>query len=131
MTTAAPNPAPHAFGGRFIIGLGFVVLGMLFLLAQLGVGELGGPHHPHRSPSAPPPSDALPVAGGAHLRVTAVMGGVDIFVPRHWEVALHGTPLLGGIEDSRHPEVPQAGQPRPRLTIDATAVMGGIEIKDA
>ncbi|MBZ4420247.1 LiaI-LiaF-like domain-containing protein [Myxococcus sp. RHSTA-1-4] len=245
MTTAAPSPAPHHFGGRVVVGLGFIALGVLFLLSQLGIGDLGWligtwwpmvlvviaignlvssggrsfgalillvigvalqvdqldwfgvdvwslawpllilvigirllaeprgrprPTSVHVSSLARSTvagdrlslasvmagrdervvskswtggevtavmgaaelhlSDAAPVEEGAHLRATAVLGGIDIFVPRHWEVALHGTPLLGGIEDSRHPEVPQAGQPRPRLTIDATAVLGGIEIKD-
>jgi predicted membrane protein len=247
MTTAAPapSPAPHRFGGRVIIGLGFIGLGVLFLLSQLGVGDLGwligtwwpmilvviaignlvssggrsfgalillvvgltlqldqldwvkadvwslawpililvigirllaeprrrpwpagGPRASLTRHAVPGErlsivsimagrdervvsqawsggevtafmggaelhlSDAVPVAEGAHLRITAVMGGVEIYVPRHWEVAVHGTPLLGGIEDTRHPAAPPADQPRPRLIIDATAVLGGIEIKD-
>ncbi|MHA7630839.1 hypothetical protein [Corallococcus sp. M7] len=44
---------------------------------------------------------------------------------------MHGTPLLAGIDDKRQPEAPAEGLPRPKLTIDATAVRAGIEIKDA
>lgn len=246
MTTAAPSPAPHHFGGRFIVGFGFVALGALFLLSQLGAGDLGGligtwwpmllvivavgnlvssggrsvgalillavalalqldrldwfeagvwslawpvliivvgirllaeprPRRTAASGRTAPLaratvegeridiasimagrdervmskewtggevtavmgaaelrlSDAVPVAGGAHLRATSVLGGIDIFVPRHWEVSVHGTPLLGAIDDTRHPEPPADGRPRPRLIIDATAVLGGIDIKDA
>lgn len=246
MTTATPAPAPHRFGGRFIIAFGFIALGVLFLLSQLGVGGLGwllGTWWPmllvvvaagnlvssggrslgalillvvglalqldqldwfeadvwalawpvlivaiglrmlveprlRRQPASGALGastrtvvtgerasvvailagrnervlskawaggevtavmgaaelhldGALPVAEGAYLRATAVLGGIEIFVPRHWEVAVHGTPLLGGIDDERNPEVPADDRPRPRLTIDATAVMGGVEIKDA
>ncbi|WP_375745220.1 cell wall-active antibiotics response protein [Corallococcus interemptor] len=246
MSTAAPAPAPHRFGGRFIIALGFITLGVLFLLSQLGVGGLGwflGTWWPlllvvvavgnlvssggrslgalillivgvtlqfdaldwfsvnvwsvawpvlivaigirmlveprlRKQPASGAVASntrtvvtgerasvvaimagrnervlskawaggevtavmgaavlhlegALPVEEGAHLRTTAVLGGIELFVPRHWEVAVHGTPLLGGIEDKRHPEIPAEGMPRPRLIIDATAVMAGVEIKDA
>lgn len=76
-------------------------------------------------------NDAVPVPGGAHLRATAVMGGIDLYVPRHWDVAIHGTPLLGGIDDKRQPEPPADDRPRPRLVLDASAVLGGIVLKDA
>lgn len=245
MTTAAPAPAPHHFGGRFLIAFGLIALGVLFLLSQLGVGgqswsigtwwpmllivvaagnlvSSGGRSlgalillvvglalqldnldlfkvdvwalawpilivaigirmlaEPRwRQPQAAGAlssttrtvvtgerasvvailagrnerilskawvggevtaimgaaelhlAGALPVEEGAHLRATAVLGGIEIFVPRHWEVAVHGTPLLGGIDDERRPVVPEGDRPRPRLIIDATAVMGGVEIKD-
>lgn len=75
--------------------------------------------------------DALPVEGGARLEVTAIMGGVDVFVPEGWEVDVRGTPFLGAVEDSRRRRSPVEGGPAPRLRIDATAIMGGVEINDA
>jgi predicted membrane protein len=62
----------------------------------------------------------------ATIEVTAVMGGVEVRVPNHWQVEVSGTPVLGGIEnrvitDSNLPDAPI-------LHINATAVLGGIEI---
>lgn len=62
---------------------------------------------------------------GAHLRLTALMGGIDIQVPEDWHVRLDGKAFMGandlvGLSD-RHGH--------PRLTVDCVAVMGGVEIR--
>lgn len=75
--------------------------------------------------------DAMPVEGGARLQATAIMGGVEVFIPAGWDVDLRGTPLLGGIEDKRRRVAANGDVARPKLRIDATAIMGGIELKDA
>jgi predicted membrane protein len=62
------------------------------------------------------------------LELTAIMGGIDIKVPRHIRVELHGNPVLGGIEN-KHNYEPGAGTEQ-TLSLKATAIMGGIEIKD-
>lgn len=66
--------------------------------------------------------------GRATLELTAVMGGIDVRVPREWGIALDATPILGGIDDLTHP-VPEAER-KGVLTIKATAILGGIDIKD-
>lgn len=62
---------------------------------------------------------------GAHLRLTTLMGGIDIQVPEDWHVRLEGRAFMGandlvGIGDPH-------GQPQ--LTVDCVTVMGGAEIR--
>lgn len=64
----------------------------------------------------------------AVLDLTAIMGGIDITVPRHIRVELSGNPVLGGIEN-KHNYAPGPGAEQ-TLSIRATAILGGIDIKD-
>jgi predicted membrane protein len=64
----------------------------------------------------------------AFLDLTAIMGGIDIRVPRHIRVELSGNPVLGGIENKHRYEPGSGGEQT--LSIKATAIMGGIEVKD-
>lgn len=66
--------------------------------------------------------------GKATLDATAIMGGVDIHVPRDWKVVLAGTPILGGFEDKRTAVADTAA--KATLYVKGTAIMGGITIKD-
>ena len=67
-------------------------------------------------------------SGQATLELSAVLGGVDVRVPREWQVVLHATPVLGGIDDRTKP-VSEAER-KGTLYVRATAVFGGIEIKN-
>lgn len=71
--------------------------------------------------------DALPIAGGASVSVTIVMGGVVILVPRGWVVEIRGLPLMGGWDDTT--DRTGAGPGAPRLEIQALCVLGGLEVK--
>jgi predicted membrane protein len=66
--------------------------------------------------------------GKATLDATAIMGAVDIFVPRDWRVVMHGTPILGGFDD-KHPAVPDA-EVKATLYVKGAAIMGAVTIKD-
>ena len=68
------------------------------------------------------------LAGGqATLVLSAVFGGVEVYVPRDWQVILEGTPVLGSIESHKKaPGVP----PTETLTIKGSAVFGSIEVKE-
>jgi len=66
--------------------------------------------------------------GKATLDATAIMGGVDVYVPREWRVVIDGTPILGGFEDKHHP-APDS-EIKATLYLKGTAIMGGITIKD-
>ncbi|HUU05824.1 MAG TPA: DUF5668 domain-containing protein [Patescibacteria group bacterium] len=61
------------------------------------------------------------------LTVSTVLGGVDILVPRDWQIEVHPTSLLGGIDDHTR-QTPQAGGGK--LVIKASALLGGIDIKN-
>ncbi|HOW86743.1 MAG TPA: DUF5668 domain-containing protein [Candidatus Aminicenantes bacterium] len=69
------------------------------------------------------------LAGGqAALDLSAVFGGIDVRVPRDWQIVLEGTPVLGSIEARKAagPDVPKTGT----LTVHGSAVFGAIDIKD-
>lgn len=63
--------------------------------------------------------------GGAHLRVTNLMGGIDIQVPDDWHVRLEGRAFMGANDTIGLGET--HGQPL--LTVDCVTVMGGVEIR--
>lgn len=72
---------------------------------------------------------AAKLAGGeAALALSAVFGGIEVFVPRDWQVVLEGSPVLGSIE-SRKPAAPEGGTGG-KLFIKGSAVFGSIEVKD-
>ena len=67
------------------------------------------------------------LAGGqATLVLSVVFGSITVFVPRDWQVALQGTPVLGSIENHK----PAAeGVTSATLNIHGSAVLGSIEVK--
>ncbi len=56
----------------------------------------------------------------------AMWGGVEIKVPRDWQVTSQGLPLLGAFEDNTEPPA----DPRGRLILKGFAIMGGVEVKN-
>ena len=66
------------------------------------------------------------VGDQAVLRVSALMGGIEIRIPEEWTTEVRFTPMLGGVEDnSRGP----AGATK-RLVLEGSVFMGGIEIRN-
>jgi predicted membrane protein len=65
--------------------------------------------------------------GEAVLDLTAIMGGIEIWVPEDWKVTLRGIPLLGGFEDKTHPTGLESNK---NLIVKGYAIMGGVEIKN-
>jgi predicted membrane protein len=66
--------------------------------------------------------------GQATVDLTAVLGGIDLRVPKDWKLVIDSSPILGGVEDKRRP-VSEA-EAKATLFVKATAILGGIEIKD-
>lgn len=65
--------------------------------------------------------------GQATLILSAVFGGIEVYVPRDWQVVLEGSPVLGSIESRKSiSDVPKTQT----LTIKGSAVFGSIEIKE-
>ena len=66
------------------------------------------------------------VGDQAVLRVSALMGGIEIRIAEEWTTEVRFTPMLGGVEDnSRGP----AGATK-RLVLEGSVFMGGIEIRN-
>jgi hypothetical protein len=70
--------------------------------------------------------DAVPTPD-AQLDVFTAFGGVEVRVPDGWQVEVKGLPLFGGIENATAKEAVAANAPR--LSISATVLFGGLEIK--
>jgi hypothetical protein len=70
--------------------------------------------------------DAIP-APGANLDVFTAFGGLEIQVPQGWQVDIKGLPIFGGFDNVTVKE--QLGPDAPLLTINATVMFGGLEIK--
>jgi len=65
------------------------------------------------------------IAGEAVIDVLAFWGGIEIRVPRGWQIVSHVAPILGGFEDKTESAPPDA----PRLIVRGSAIMGGIEVR--
>src|SRR5258708_23623682 len=68
----------------------------------------------------------------ATLAISAIFGGVEVRVPRNWQVAFRGAPIFGGIEDkTRTARVDDPASPNPKtLVITGAVIFGGLEIKN-
>jgi predicted membrane protein len=64
----------------------------------------------------------------ATVELTALFGGIDIWVPREWKVIVDSTAILGGVEDKHRPV--SGEETKTTLFIKATAIFGGVEIKN-
>ena len=69
--------------------------------------------------------DAAMEGNEAEIDVSAIMGGIEIRVPRTWTVINHVTPIMGGVEDHTH-----STDGNKRLVIEGTVLMGGLTIKN-
>jgi hypothetical protein len=70
--------------------------------------------------------DAVP-ADGASIDLFAMFGGVELKVPEGWNVVIRGFPIFGGFDNVTAKE--QVGPEAPVLTVNATVLFGGLEVK--
>jgi predicted membrane protein len=62
----------------------------------------------------------------ATLVIFAAFGGVELLVPKDWQIELRGTPIFGGWEDKTENTVESAK----KLHVLGTVAFGGIEVKN-
>jgi hypothetical protein len=62
---------------------------------------------------------------GAHLRLTTVMGGVEVKVPEDWTVRMGGRAFMGANDGVGLTDRPGA----PVLTVDCLTIMGGAQVR--
>jgi len=60
------------------------------------------------------------------LGATALMGNVQILVPKDWEVEVGGIAIMGKLENGAGEE--KSGDPRPRLRVRGMTLMGKVEV---
>ncbi len=70
------------------------------------------------------------------MHISILMGGIELIIPKHWEVHQQNTPILGGVEDktrgSRHnSDNAFSSQSGPkRLIVEGSIILGGLEIRN-
>lgn len=64
---------------------------------------------------------------GAVLDISTIFGGVEIRIPESWMVQTHSSAVLGGVDVKYSNTEVNIGK---RLVINASAVFGGVEIKN-
>jgi hypothetical protein len=65
--------------------------------------------------------------GQAVVKVLAVMGGFELFVPDTWNVIVEATPFLGQIDVKARTSLSPSA---PRLIVRGFVMMGGLDIKN-
>lgn len=66
------------------------------------------------------------IVDGATLDLRAIMGGIDVIVPEGWRVETATSAFLGGVGSRVNPDA--VGDDAPLLLVEASAMLGGIEI---
>lgn len=71
----------------------------------------------------------------ARIHVTAILGGVEITVPQHWNVKKDVQPIAGGVAERRLPlQHPEDDGPlpdnAPDLIVTGSVLLGGLLIRD-
>lgn len=66
--------------------------------------------------------------GKATIELSAILGSIEVRVPKDWQVVADGTPILGSIDDKHRPVAPS--EARGTLYVKATAIFGSVLIKD-
>lgn len=67
--------------------------------------------------------------GNNSLEITAILGGIDIVVPRDWKVILNVTSIFGGFDDKRILNANHVYESNKVLIIKGTAIFGGGNLK--
>ena len=64
------------------------------------------------------------------IKAEAVFGGIELWVPAHWQTIVRGTGVFGSFEDKTFPAAPGASGKAPRLVVTGAAVFGGVVVKN-
>ena len=71
----------------------------------------------------------------ARIYVSAILGGVEISVPQHWNVKKDVRPIAGGVDDRRplfrhHDDDDGSPDNAPDLVVTGSVLLGGLLIRD-
>ncbi len=71
----------------------------------------------------------------ARIHVTAILGGVEISVPQHWNVKKDVQPIAGGVAERRlplqhHEDEDALPDNAPDLIVTGSVILGGLLIRD-
>ena len=63
------------------------------------------------------------------IKADAVFGGIELWVPAHWQTIVRGTGVFGSFEDKTFPAAPGRDK-APRLVVTGGAVFGSVVVKN-
>ncbi|MCU1339301.1 MAG: putative transrane protein [Bryobacterales bacterium] len=64
------------------------------------------------------------------IKAEAVFGGIELWVPAHWQTLVRGTGVFGSFEDKTFPAAPGTQGKTPRLVVTGDAVFGSVIVKN-
>lgn len=64
------------------------------------------------------------------IKADAVFGGIELWVPSHWQTMVRGTGVFGSFEDKTFPAAPATQGKMPRLVITGGAVFGSVIVRN-
>ncbi len=69
------------------------------------------------------------------MHISILMGGLEVIIPKHWEVHQQNTPILGGVEDKtrghrQNSNDDFSSQGNKRLVVQGSIILGGLEIRN-
>jgi hypothetical protein len=64
------------------------------------------------------------------IKAEAVFGGIELWVPAHWQTIVRGSAVFGSFEDKTFPAAPGTQGKAPRLVITGAAVFGSVIVKN-
>jgi predicted membrane protein len=65
----------------------------------------------------------------ATINTFVLMGGLDVLVPKEWNVKIDVLPIMGGVEDAINKYPSDVVDPNKKLVITGNVIMGGINIR--
>lgn len=64
------------------------------------------------------------------IKAEAVFGGIELWVPAHWQTIVRGSAVFGSFEDKTFPAAPGVSGKAPRLVVTGAAVFGSVIVKN-
>ena len=64
------------------------------------------------------------------IKAEAVFGGIELWVPAHWQTIVRGSGVFGSFEDKTFPAAPGSASNAPRLIVTGGAVFGSVIVKN-
>jgi Domain of unknown function (DUF5668)/Cell wall-active antibiotics response 4TMS YvqF len=64
------------------------------------------------------------------IRADAIFGGIELWVPAHWQTIVRGSGVFGSFEDKTFPATPGQEGKMPRLVVTGGAVFGSVIVKN-
>ena len=64
------------------------------------------------------------------IKAEAVFGGIELWVPAHWQTIVRGSGVFGSFEDKTFPAAPGSQSNAPRLLVTGGAVFGSVIVKN-